>query len=99
VRSCGKRSIQHCGRHSSSKWRYWDFARRDFHWPDRDPQIQEEAIIQMADRSARSAGGHEDAMLFKAVGLRPHGWLNRLLAKAGYRFLQWRKKNLAKLNA
>jgi hypothetical protein len=38
-------------------------------------------------------------MLFKAVGLRPHGWLNRLLAKAGYRFLQWRAKGLAKLNA
>jgi hypothetical protein len=39
------------------------------------------------------------AMLLKIVGLRPHGRLNRLLAKAGYRFLQRRAKSLAKQNA
>ena len=39
------------------------------------------------------------AMLFKAVGLRPHSRWNRLLAKMGYRFLQWRAKRLEKQNA
>ncbi len=30
------------------------------------------------------------AMVFKAVGLKPHGWLNRLVAAAAHRALRWR---------
>ena len=39
------------------------------------------------------------AMLFKVVGLRPHGRLSRFVARMGYRFLQGRAKRLAKQNA
>jgi rubrerythrin len=39
------------------------------------------------------------AMLFKAVGLRPHGRFSRFAAGIGYRFLQIRAKRLAKQNA
>lgn len=35
------------------------------------------------------------AMLFKIVGLRPHGWLNRMLSRVGYRFMQRRARRLA----
>lgn len=35
------------------------------------------------------------AMLFKIVGLRPHGWLNRVVARIGYRFMQRRARRLA----
>lgn len=35
------------------------------------------------------------AMLFKVVGLRPHGWLNRALARFGHRFMQRRSRRLA----
>lgn len=30
------------------------------------------------------------AMVFKAVGLKPHGWLNRLVATVAHRALRWR---------
>lgn len=30
------------------------------------------------------------AMVFKAVGLKPHGWLNRIVAAAAHRAMRWR---------
>lgn len=35
------------------------------------------------------------AMLLKIVGLRPRGWLNRLIGAQGYRFMQRRAKRIA----
>ena len=35
------------------------------------------------------------AMLLKIVGLRPRGRLNRVMARCGYRFLQWRSNRYA----
>ena len=32
------------------------------------------------------------AMLFKIVGLKPHGRLNRFLGRLGYRFMQLRAR-------
>lgn len=39
------------------------------------------------------------AMLLKAVGLKPHGRLNRFIARRGYRFMQRRAKRLAAAGA
>jgi len=41
------------------------------------------------------------AMAFKAIGLKPHGWLNMLIAKNAFRFIRWRSSRYAKqqLNA
>jgi hypothetical protein len=30
------------------------------------------------------------AMIFKAVGLKPHGWLNRAGAAVAFRVMRWR---------
>lgn len=37
------------------------------------------------------------AMLLKIVGLRPHGWINQIIAKYGYRFMQARSRRYAAL--
>ena len=39
------------------------------------------------------------AMVFKAVGLKPHGWLNRMIAAAAMRFIRWRIERLARAGA
>jgi rubrerythrin len=39
------------------------------------------------------------AMLFKIVGLKPHGRLNRLVGRVGYRFMQRRARRLAAARA
>ncbi|MBL8662374.1 MAG: ferritin-like domain-containing protein [Candidatus Odyssella sp.] len=36
------------------------------------------------------------AMIFKAVGLKPHGWLNRIVAAAVHRAMRWRIRRFEK---
>jgi rubrerythrin len=35
-------------------------------------------------------------MLFKILGLAPHGWLSRMLARIAHRFMRWRAERLAR---
>ena len=37
------------------------------------------------------------AMIFKAVGLKPHGWLNRIVARIGYRFIRRRVARFSRM--